>query len=152
MKLPTKYLQPGEILVSQEPCLIKTILGSCVSVCLFDPTTRIGGMNHYLFPESRGKKDIPNKYGDQAIINLLHKMEQTGARMFSLEAKICGGAKLFDSESEIFETGRKNSDTAKKILKDRRITIVLGDVGGNFGRSICFNTFNGDLQVKQLDS
>jgi chemotaxis protein CheD len=152
MKLPTKYLQPGEILVGKEPCLIKTILGSCVSVCLFDPVTRIGGMNHYLFPEAGGKKDSLNKYGDQAILNLLSKMEQLGARVFTLEAKICGGAKLFDSENEIFDTGRKNSHIASEILRKRRITILLEDVGGNVGRSICFNTFNGDLQVKQLDS
>ena len=61
------FLYPGQLVVTKDAMEITTILGSCVSVCLFDPIRRIAGMNHFLLPVNDKYKSDIEKYGDTSM-------------------------------------------------------------------------------------
>ena len=73
------FLHPSTICVSKEPQWVTTILGSCVSVCFFDPKSKIGGINHFMLPYWNGIGLESPKYGNVAIIQLYQKMLESGA-------------------------------------------------------------------------
>src|SRR5258706_12030974 len=89
------YLLPGQLHASAEPCQIRTILGSCVSICLWDQRQRIGGMNHFLLPASRQGEAASLRFADVATEVLLGKLLQMGCRPQDLQAKIFGGSSMF---------------------------------------------------------
>ena len=74
------YLYPGELFVHREPHVVSTVLGSCISVCLWDPERRLGGINHFLLPLWNGEGLPTPKYGNIAISRLIEKMEALGAQ------------------------------------------------------------------------
>jgi len=150
MKLDITYLQPGEIMVVKEPQFISTILGSCVSVCLFDSIRKVAGMNHYLFPEFDDSGAERNKYGDIAIRALLDKILKSGSPIDSLVAKIFGGAKINSSNLRIFNAGQQNAQIATLLLKRFKIPIIAEDLGGNQGRRLEFNTGTGKVKLTYL--
>ena len=61
------YLHPGQIFVSAESYAVTTILGSCVSACLWDPLTKIGGINHFLLPVEVGAAHASGRFGNLAV-------------------------------------------------------------------------------------
>src|SRR5690242_8393355 len=86
------YLLPGQLHASVEPCQIKTILGSCVSICLWEPRLRTGGMNHFLLPGLREGAYPSLRFGDVATGTLIEQLREFGCRPATLKAKIFGGA------------------------------------------------------------
>src|SRR6202030_2644716 len=89
------YLLPGQLHVSADPCQIRTILGSCVAICLWDRHLHIGGMNHFLLPSSREGKPATTRFADVATKTLLDELRALGCRVPHLEAKIFGGSSMF---------------------------------------------------------
>lgn len=143
------YLYPGFLLVEEAPYIVTTVLGSCISLCLWDPVTKTGGINHYMFPLWNGNGSLSFKYGDIAIRELIEKMfEKAGKR--NLIAKVFGGARVLQQSSGSLEIGDRNIEIAKEILKDNGIPIISSDVGGNMGRKIIFHTDTGDVFVKKI--
>ncbi len=156
------YLYAGSLLVEEAPHIVTTVLGSCVSVCLWDPVTKTGGINHYMLPSWNGDGSPSFKYGDIAIGELIERMFKKGSKR-NLMAKVFGGAGVFQQGSPkgrrllgveqsngSLEIGNKNIEIAKKILKDKGIPIIRSDVGGNVGREIMFHTDTGDVFVKKI--
>lgn len=144
------YVQPGEIILGQEGEILTTILGSCISVCLFDPACGFGGMNHYLFPE-RTSQDVPDaRIGDWALPELVRKMKALGSSMANIQAKLFGGAKLFQTLPNDYDGGYKNYSFARAYLKGLNIPVIAEDIGGEYGRRIQFNTASGEVQVNYL--
>ena len=146
-ELKTIYLYPSLIHVSREPILIKTILGSCVSVCLWDKTKKYGGMNHFMLPGVNGTDVLSAKYGNVAIEELVTKMRKIGSYQENLVAKIFGGSDTFKHESGI---GIKNIDTAYRLLKLMKIPVVASNTGGRKGRKLLFNTYSGEVLMKLI--
>lgn len=145
------YVNIGELVVSPKPTVIETILGSCVSVCLYSKTGA-GGLIHYSLPETNQKfSDIQEalKYGSYAVPLLIEKLSEiTGESPNQFSAKIVGGSSgLVDTKNLI---GTENVKIAEKILKNAGVTIVSEDVGGNLGRKIKFHAGTGRLQVAYL--
>lgn len=145
------YVNIGELVVSPKPTVIETILGSCVSVCLYTKSGA-GGLIHYSLPETHQKfNDIQDalKYGNYAVPLLIEQLaEVTGEQPSQFSAKIVGGSSgLVDTKNLI---GTENVQIAEKYLKKFGINIVSRDVGGNLGRKIKFHTGNGRLQVAYL--
>src|SRR3954469_9883998 len=93
----TAYLHPGEIFVSADSHVVPTILGSCVAVCLWDPITRIGGINHYLLPTFSGQGIASPRFGNIAIQELLAQLTQLGTQKHNLLAKLFGGACVLEA-------------------------------------------------------
>jgi two-component system chemotaxis response regulator CheB len=134
----------GDLVVSKEPVIISTILGSCISVCLFERTTTTGGMIHFAYPTSDKAATHDYRYGDVALVALAEKMRKvTGKPNSSMVAKIVGGAEA---------VGMENLKIARLFLKEAGIPVVGEDVGGASGRRALFHTATGRLQVADVKS
>lgn len=77
--------------------MVKTILGSCVAICLWDKRLKIGGINHYMLPAWNGNDLASPKYGNIALDKLIERLQAMGSRVEDLQAKIFGGGELLDS-------------------------------------------------------
>jgi len=142
----------GEIYASSKPAVIETILGSCVSVCMFDSQMSVGGMNHILLP---GKADMGNfdgaaRYGINAMEMLINKLMKLGARRKNLQAKIFGGAHIIQSLELDNSPGLKNVSFAEKFMRIEGIPIVSRDTGGINARRVHFHTHSSDVYLKTL--
>ena len=144
--LTKQLLYPADIFVDKSPCLINTVLGSCVSVCLYDPVLQYGAINHFLLPLWNGHDLSTMKYGNLAIIRILEELLHFGSKYENITAKIFGGAEVLTGAPTKFNIGRRNAQIAFEILNELKMPIVLSDVGGNRGRKIIFNTFTGETE------
>jgi chemotaxis protein CheD len=145
------YLHPGQLFVSDESHAVTTILGSCVSVCLWDPFTKIGGINHFLLPMDVGDDQASLRFGNLSVRELIEEVVAIGAEQARLRAKLFGGACVLEAfRSRENHLGTKNVKVAREVLDAADIPIIGEDVGGNRGRKLIFHTDNGSAWVKQL--
>lgn len=144
------YLYPSQVIISREPTIIKTVLGSCVSVCLWDQVLKIGGINHFMLPFWNGEGLPSPKYGNIAIEKLFEKMMAAGCKLSGIKAKVFGGSDNLDHHYNYFKIGSRNVETAKNSLSDLNIPIVASSVGGTIGRNIQFNTYTGEVFMKYI--
>lgn len=145
------YLYPGMMFAKNGQYIITTILGSCVSICLWDPILRIGGMNHYLLPLWNGEGLPTPRYGNVAIAMLIEKMISLGSRRDTIKAKIFGGASVLENVGGLLEVGSRNISLAEETLETENIGVLGYDVGGTVGRKIIFFTESGDVFVKKFE-
>ncbi len=143
------FLQPGYIVVPRHPVSISTVIGSGVSVCIYDRKKRIGGMNHFQLPYMAAKGKTTAAYGNVATIALIKMMLSHDCQKKNLEAQIFGGA--YDPQKNNKDMGRKNIDMARKILFKGRISITSEDVGGEKGRKVVFNISTNEVAVLKVD-
>jgi chemotaxis protein CheD len=148
---PAQFLHPAQIIASGQPCVVTSILGSCVAVCLVDPIAGIGGLTHYLLPRQLGGPP-PGRYGSLAIPLLIEKLTALGARRSRLTAKVFGGARMVGvlSRSEGEHVGEKNAQVAFDLLKDLGIPVAAEDVGGARARKLIYYTDDGSAWVRRL--
>ncbi len=146
------FLMPGKIVVAEQETLISTLLGSCVAVCLHDPLTKIGGMNHYLLPEVLNNEKPSPRYGVFAIPELIREMDKKGADIYQLQAKVFGGGNVLVDNKLGLSIGQRNIQLAEKVLKEHGIWIVRKDVGGERGRKITFDTTTFEVLVSYNSS
>lgn len=145
------YLHPGQIFASTEPCVVTTILGSCVAVCLWDPSTGVGGANHYLLPYEAKEGQASARFGNVAVRGLIDKLLALGAVRRNLQAKIFGGACVLEAfRSRDTHLGMTNIQVARKLMSDEGISITAEDVGGSHARKLRFHTEDGSAWVKSL--
>jgi chemotaxis protein CheD len=143
------YLHPGAIFASPTPCIVTTVLGTCVSVCLWDRVRRVGGINHFMLPRSTHPSSSSAKFGDIAIPELINRMERLNCSRANLVAKVFGG-KSQDTELSPLNVGARNSDLAEEALDAASIQIVAHDLAGPFGLKLLFHTWTGEAFVKRL--
>ena len=150
---PAVKLLPGEYHATAEETIITTVLGSCVSVCLYDAVNGIGGMNHYMLPGDTAKAGKTEggsaRYGITAMDLLLEHVLLLGAERAYLEAKIFGAGRVMDGMSDV---GRQNADFAVRYLTERKIRIVAVDVGDTHPRKVCFFPATGQVFVKRIQN
>jgi chemotaxis protein CheD len=144
------FLYPSTIFASDQPTRIQTILGSCVSVCLFDCHLGIGAMNHFMLPWWNGQGMPSPKYGDVAIKRLIEKMNSLGCINGNIVAKVFGGADQHALGQGSYNIGARNIVIAETILDQERINIIARSTGGNTGRKILFHTSTNKVLVKSL--
>lgn len=142
----------AEIGISSSPDILRTILGSCVGICLYDPVKKIGGLSHIMLPELKSPSSSPKKYADTAIPLLISELEKNGAAKNRLISKIIGGATMFklSENSMMSEIGRGNIAKVRTILDGLKIKIVAEDVGGDYGRTMDFQLDTGDIRIKSI--
>jgi chemotaxis protein CheD len=148
MELKSHFLYPSTLFVSKDPYIVNTILGSCVAVCLYDPTTQIGGINHYMLPFWNGEGLASPKYGNIAIEKLNENMLSLGCKKGNIVAKVFGGGEVIETQISQFHIGERNIQVAQQMLKELRINITGQSLGGNNGRKIQFNTQTGAVLQK----
>ena len=144
----------GGLYASIDREVITTVLGSCVSVCLFDPITRSGGMNHIFLP---GNADFnvfndSARYGINAMELLINEMLSIGARRRSLRAKVFGGGQVLNGNGDkgVFKPGEANIEFTFGFLQTEKIPIDGYNVGGNFARRVELNTYTGEVLMKKI--
>ncbi len=145
------FLYPSSLFVSKEPHLVKTILGSCVAVCLWDSKLKIGGINHFMLPNWNGNDLASPKYGNIAIEKLIDKMLFLGSKHEDLQAKLFGGGEMMDSGTGRTMIGERNIRVARLMLEERKIPVIASSTGGKRGRKIIFFTDTGEVRHKLLD-
>ena len=139
----------GRWAVASAPTLIRTLLGSCVGVVLFDRKSRLGGVAHIVLPDSRGATDQPGTYADTAIPALIEELEQAAGRKIRarITAKLFGGASLFHGGASI-DIGRSNQAAVEQILVGLGVAVVARDMGGVSGRRLTFSIETGIVSVR----
>ncbi len=146
---PQHFLYPGALFAHQQPHLVTTVLGSCVSVCLWDPVLRAGGINHYLLPLWNGEGLPTPRYGNIAIVRLIEKMLALGCARERLQAKVFGGAAMWRQSQGLLAVGERNRALATDLLAENHIPIVSADTGGEAGRKIIFDTETGSVLLRR---
>lgn len=135
--------------------LVTFALGSCVGICLFDATRKMGALGHIMLPTSPDPKNevTVNKYADTCIPNMLQRLQRLGCNPALLVAKIAGGAKMFEvsGDSSFGNIGERNVQAVRAILRSHNIRILADDTGLNYGRTVYFNTLSGIMTVKSFN-
>ena len=144
----------GEIQVTGAPNLLKAVgIGSCIALTLYDSHTRIGGLAHILLPsiDESIDRSYPTRFADFAVNALLSEMQEYGADIDSIEAKVFGGANMFPdsvSPDSSLDIGRRNLLAVLKELGSLGIEVAAKNVGGHVGRTVIFDTAQGSVLVR----
>jgi chemotaxis protein CheD len=143
----------GGVHATREPSVLKTVLGSCIAVCLTDPVARMGGMNHFMLPapgEGSGEAWEAARYGIHAMDLLIGAMLKAGADRRRLRARIFGGASLAGMTNGGGSVGQRNVEFIEEFAKVEELVVIGRDLGGHLPRQIRFYTDTGKVQVKRL--
>lgn len=147
-------ISPGEYYFTNKDMVIVTVLGSCVSACIRDNTTGIGGMNHFMLPDG-AKSDRNNpvsesmRYGTYAMEVLINQLLRNGARRENLEAKIFGGGNVLRSFTTN-NVGDRNAHFVKLYLKDEAIKVTGEDLLDIYPRKVYYFPKTGKVLVKKI--
>ena len=144
------FLQPGYIVVPDQSVSISTVIGSGVSVCIYDRKKRFGGMNHFQLPYMVTKGKTTAIYGNVSTIALIKMMLVHECKKKHLEAQIFGGA--YNPQKNDKDIGRENIEIARKTLLKNNIPVISEDVSGAKGRKIVFNTRTNEMAVLKVDN
>jgi chemotaxis protein CheD len=148
------YLKPGELYFSDHRARIRTILGSCVSVVLWHPKLRNGGMCHFMLP-SRGRvgKSLDGRYADEALAILLRDIDARGVPRDEYQVKIFGGGQMFGDTGTVFSSlGLRNTHAARDLIIANSFEITCEHLGGTGHRSLIFEVWSGDVWMKHVPS
>ncbi len=144
-------LYPGHVIVSKEPMVVTTILGSCVAVCLWDPILGVGGINHFMLPDAVGSAQLSARFGSVACTKLVAQLVDLGSDPRTLQAKVFGGACVIPSlDAAGTHLGLKNVAMARGFLERERIPVIAEETGGTCGRRLVFVTDSGTAWVQDI--
>lgn len=151
--LEAAKLLPGEYYVTQRDMVLVTVLGSCVTACIRDTASGIGGMNHFMLPDARPDQDTPvsasARYGAFAMELLINSLLNLGAQRSMLEAKVFGGGNVLPGMTTM-NIGQRNADFALRFLETEKIRVVAHDLIDVFPRKVYYFPKNGRVLVKKL--
>jgi len=139
---------PGEYFVSKDDLVIMTVLGSCISACIWDSSARVGGMNHFMLPDGDGVEG-GGRYGSYAMELLINELQKLGARRETMQAKVFGGAQVMAGFTSM-NVGERNTAFVLDYLSTERIPVVSQDVLDIHPRKVCFFPVVGKALVKRL--
>ena len=159
------FLQPGEFYFGDHFTRIRTILGSCVSITMWHPHRRIGGMCHYMLP-SRGTKAgkrLDGRYADEALQLFLHEICAAGTWPEEYQVKLFGGGSMFRTPGKEAQAPKKtpggdadcrdvpcrNRQIAYQLIQHYGFTLTAEHLGGSGHRQLMFDIANGHAWVRQ---
>lgn len=149
---------PGEYYVTLHDEAIVTVLGSCVSACIRDRKTGMGGMNHFMLPtEGRGGSEAwkssslnaSTRYGNFAMEHLINDILKNGGQRENLELKIVGGGRILAQMTDI---GMRNISFVRDYIKTENLVLLSEDLGDIYPRKVMYFPTTGQLKVKKLRS
>jgi chemotaxis protein CheD len=151
-ELPNVFLQQGQLFFDPKPHLVTTVLGSCVSVCLWDTQRGYGGMTHSVLPVPL-PGDVPSpRHTEIAVAHLVQAMMAQGSRTGDLRAKLFGGASMLPVTRADLAVGAANVRVAVETLRRHRIPVVVQEVQGTSGRVIRMDTGAGEVWMRRIES
>jgi chemotaxis protein CheD len=151
---------PGEFYVTSNEEAIATVLGSCVSACIWDETKGIGGMNHFMLPLTDkdvdsitwGTRLVPGeatRYGNYAMEHLINEILINGGSRRQLQAKVFGGGKIIANMSNV---GLRNAEFVLEYLETEKIPLVAENLGEDCPRKVIFVPMTGKVYMRKLKS
>jgi chemotaxis protein CheD len=144
-------LHVGGVHASAEPAIMKTLLGSCVAVVLWDPHVRVAGMNHFLLPEGgSGDNDLPTRFGVHAMDRLVGEMLKLGGDPRRFVVKVFGGASVLALGGRVATVAKANVDFARTFLAREGYQIAAKSVGGTQARMLQLFTDTGRVVVRRV--
>lgn len=155
---PLIYLKPGEMYFGERPALVRTILGSCVSVTMFNPRLKIGAICHALLPACRTEDPCDAacaalfRYVGCAVRGLVSMFEQKGICRHEITVKVFGGSDMMmpGSGTKSISMGEQNIHAAKEVLLKEGLAVAGFHVGGTFARRVLFFADTGEVLIKQI--
>lgn len=149
----TTKIMPGEFYVSESGDeMLVTVLGSCIAACIYDETSDLGGMNHFMLPHSSDGEwagnSLATRYGNYAMEHLINELIKKGVDKKNLRAKIFGGGNINTHMRSDVSDG--NIKFVRDYLSTENIPILHEDLGGNQSRKVYFTPGNGDTSVKYI--
>jgi chemotaxis protein CheD len=157
--IPVVFLKAGEMHITAQPKLVVTLLGSCLSITMFNRRTKLGGICHSILPRCERRTQCVEdcqeafKYVDCSILKMVRLFERHKVKRNEIEVKCFGGSKMFSRHSQVpgsISIGNQNIQTAKRIILSEGLSILAIDVGGLQGRKIFFYTDTGEVYLKRL--
>ncbi|MFA4915876.1 MAG: hypothetical protein WC560_04315 [Syntrophales bacterium] len=153
-KLPIRFLRPGEYYATNQPEILGTVLGSCISVCLFDEENRIGGMNHFMLPGCISTQEILfseiGRYGLYAMELLIGEIIKKGGNRKTLKGKCFGGGSVLRFRQYDGNIPEANIRFIRKFFELEEIPLITENMGGSYGRKIYFFVPEGRILMKRL--
>jgi chemotaxis protein CheD len=145
---------PGEFFVSDEDVVLSTVLGSCISACIWDRAAGIGGMNHFMLPGHDGARDadpvgLAGRYGAFAMEQLINELIKRGARKANFEAKLFGGGHVMRNFTTM-NVGERNAGFVLEFLRTEGIRVVSQDLLDVYPRRVAFFPASGRALCKKL--
>jgi chemotaxis receptor (MCP) glutamine deamidase CheD len=142
----------GGVHASAEPALVKTLLGSCIAVCLHDPARGLGGMNHFMLPRGATGDGDPTRFGIHAMDCLIGSLQKLGGDRRRLVAKVFGGAHVLAIRESEAGVPQQNIEFIRQFLREEGLRVLSEDVGGYHPRHVHFHTETGRAFVKRVGS
>jgi chemotaxis protein CheD len=151
--LPEVTIHIGGIHASAAPTIVKTVVGSCIAVCLIDPVACVGGMNHFMLPApapDREESVDRARFGVHAMDLLVGALQKLGGQRRHLQAKIFGGGHVLQIPRHAESVPERNIRFINEYMVAEGIPVLCRDLGGYLPRRIHFATATGKVQVKRL--
>ncbi|MBC8351599.1 MAG: chemotaxis protein CheD [Planctomycetes bacterium] len=137
----------GQIVMVTQPEVARAVLGSCIGVTLYHPRARVGAMAHIVLPRSSGRTGPPGKFVNTAVPHMIELLEDAGAKVFGMVAKLAGGANMFKATGPM-QVGTANIAAVRELLSELGIRIAGEHLGGAKGRRVTFDPVTGDVIVE----
>lgn len=147
------YLKPGELVIMDEPMIVTTVLGSCISVTMFHPQTGTAAICHAMMPSGYGSLSF--KYVDTSIHHMVKCFVHRKIQLDKIQVKFFGGADMFKSDDSISHNptvGRQNITVTASCMKEYGLVPAASDVGGMQGRKLVFRTDTGIVFLKKQNA
>ncbi|MFZ2540364.1 MAG: chemoreceptor glutamine deamidase CheD [Gallionella sp.] len=144
---------PGEYYATGRNMVLVTVLGSCVCACIRDRVSGIGGMNHFMLPDSGHDQNTllgeSARYGAYAMEILINHLLKMGAKRSNFEAKVFGGAAVLRGFS-VGNVGERNAEFVLQFLRTEKITVAAQDLLDIYPRKVYYFPSTGKVRVKDL--
>ncbi len=137
----------ADLKVISHPDKVRTTLGSCIGVALYDRVCKKGGMAHVMLPSSQGCHGDKGKFADTAVDWLVNEVLAAGCDPKRLSAKIAGGASMFGPTADN-GLGERNAVAVKERLRKHNVRLVAEHIGGQKGRRMMLSPNTGEVQVQ----
>lgn len=144
-----RFLRPGEFYASRRAVTTETLVGSCVTVCLYNVKGGFGAMNHFLRdrPRNESNADI-GTFGITATRYIIDALMRIDGDARHYQASIFGGAAVLKTPKGDGTIGRANVEAALEVLDAAGIRVVRKEIGGTRGRRVKFNTQTGRIECR----
>jgi chemotaxis protein CheD len=143
---------PGEFFVSDQPMIVYTVLGSCISACIRDPIVGVGGMNHFMLPKPKevgiDSWGESTRYGSYAMEALINEILKRGGVKSRLEVKLFGAGRIYDGSMDV---GARNAEWVLEYVRIEGLTTCKTDLGDVLPRKIYYFTESGRVLMKKIE-
>jgi chemotaxis protein CheD len=141
-------LPMGQFAVARTSGFLRTLLGSCLGLALYDRRFKVAALGHIVLPNSLGRTDPPGKFADTAVPAMIRHMQKLAeAERLRLSAKIAGGANMFVGNDSRNTIGIQNVEAVERILDEMRIPIIGRHCGGEQGRRMLLDAATGVVTI-----